>query len=126
MAMTKAEMEGHHAAYHAVVAKARQAQQSGLYPEAIAFAMSSWEHVDGMMQYDRKQSGNADVATIEGIEIVLNCAPFVLDVQSLDNLDELLKSQRRIIKNTSENLTQRLSTSRTLLWAAHDLWNHLE
>ena len=51
MAMNKAETEQHHAQYHAVLSETREALQGGDYKKAVDLAVSSWEHIDGMMQY---------------------------------------------------------------------------
>ena len=81
--MKKTEMEQHHTAYHEKVAKARSAERTGLYRRAMQLALSSWEHVDGMMQYERKYE-NAEFDTIPAIEMVLKYAPLLLDFESLD------------------------------------------
>jgi hypothetical protein len=125
MAMTKAEMENHAREYRSLVAIARSAQQEGAYRRAVQYAVSSWKFIDGMMQYDRKYEERA-FASVEGIDIVLRCAPFIFDSDSLDDLGSLLKSQRRIEKHTSTDLADELSEARALMWKAHRLWNHLE
>ena len=123
--MKKTEMEQHHIAYHEIVAKARSAERTGLYRMAMQLALSSWEHVDGMMQYERKYE-NAEFETIPAIEMVLKYAPLLLDFESLDALEILLKDCRRIEKNTSECLADRLNTARARMWDNHRLWDHLE
>jgi hypothetical protein len=123
--MTKAEMEYDRAEYFAWIAKARAEQQKYLFSEAIESAMSSWDHIDGMMQYERKYEGR-DVFTIEGIEIVLQYAPLLFDFTRLDKLELLLKTQRRIAKNASDDLANKISEAKLLMWEAHRLWDHLE
>jgi len=54
MAMTKAEMEHHQQKYQSLMADARAAERAGLYRKAIEKALASWEHIDGMMQYERR------------------------------------------------------------------------
>lgn len=123
--MTKIEMESHQAEYDALVSNAHRALQQGLYGEGVRLAISSWDYIDGMMQYERKYE-EREFHSIETIDIVLHFAPLLFDFESLDKLELRLKSQRRIEKNTSEDLGQNLAKARALLWDAHRLWNHLE
>lgn len=125
MAMTKAEMEADRAEYDALMARARLAIHQGLYREAVELAMSSWKHIDGMMQYKRKYE-DKEFASIDAIDVVLQYAPLVFDCRSLEALESLLKDQRRIEKNTSEDLGDKLAQARALMWDAHRLWDYLE
>lgn len=125
MAMKKAEMEAHREKYRALMGDARAAQQDGLYHKAVELALSSWDHVDGMMQYERRFE-EKEFESIEGIDTVLKYAPLLLDFNNLDRLESLLKSQRRIDRNTSESLTEKLGKARALMWDVHHLWDHLE
>lgn len=125
MAMKKAEMESHRAKYHDQMAKARAAQQKGLYHEAVELALSSWDHIDAMMQYERRFQ-DRELVRIEGIDMVLEYAPLLLDFRSLDKLQSLLKNYRRIDKNTSESLVDKLAKARSLMWDAHHMWDYLE
>jgi hypothetical protein len=125
MPMTKAEMEGHRNQYQTYVAQARAAEAAAMYREAVAWALSSWDHIDGMMQYDRKYQG-AEPSRIDGIDIVLRYAPLLFDSDSLDKLESLLKDQRRIAKNSSADLAGNLASARKLMWDAHRVWNDIE
>ena len=125
MVMKKAEMEKHRMEYRALMDQARAALQEGLYRNAVKAALSSWDHVDGMMQFERKYE-NREFTSIESIELVLRYAPLLLDSQSLDRLASLLKSQRRIDKNTSVSLDDKLAKARAQIWDAHKLWEYLE
>jgi hypothetical protein len=124
MAFKKTDMEFHRGQYYALVEKARTALDEGLYMEALELAVASWEHIDGMMQYERKYEGAA-FETVEGIEIVLAHAPLLFDFQALSRLELLLKSQRRIDKHASDDLAAKLAEARAVMWEAHQLWNHL-
>lgn len=124
MAMKKAEMEEHRERYHAVIAEARSALEQGDYRKAIELAVSSWEYIDGMMQYERRYE-DAQFNSIEGIDIVLQYAPFLLDLQSIDTTESLLKLQRRVEKNTSANMGDRLTKARELVWDAYRMWDLL-
>ncbi len=125
MAMTKAEMEAHRTEYFALMGKARAAQQDGLYRKAIELALASYDHIDGMMQYERRYE-EREFDSVESIDLILKYAPVLFDFPSLDALEDLLKTQRRIEKNTSDDLGERLSNARTLMWDAHRMWDHLE
>jgi hypothetical protein len=122
---TKAELEYDRAEYYAWIAKAHAAQQKYLFRQAMELAMSSWDHIDGMMQYERKYESR-DSFTIEGIEIVLQYAPLLFDFTRLDKLELLLKNQRRIAKSASDDLADKISKAKALMWEAHRFWNHLE
>ena len=107
------------------MAKVRSAQQEGLYSDAVKLALLSWEHIDGMMQHARKYE-DREFGSIDAIDVVLKYAPLLFDFQSLRALETLLKNERRIERDTSENLTDNLATARALMWDAHRLWDHLE
>ncbi len=123
--MTRADMEAESCAYRALLERAREAIRSGLHAQALEAAQSSFKHIDGMMQYERKYA-DAEFVSVETIDIVLKYAPLFFHFQSLDALEILLKDERRIEKNTSEDLGEKLATARTLMWDAHRLWDHLE
>lgn len=125
MAMTRPEMEHNRQEYYARVAIARSAQQDENFPKAVEFAILSWPHIDGMMQYERKYEEQTFVS-IEGIDIFLTYGPVLFDSVNLDALAALLKSQRRIEKNTSADLGAALSDARGLMWDAHRLWEFCE
>lgn len=125
MAMKKAEMEGHHADYERLMASAAAAQRAGLYRKAVEFALEAWDHIDGMMQYERKYE-NREFTSIAAIEIVLRFAPLLFDFPSLDRLEALLKECRRIQNNTAVSLDSRLEDARSRLWENHRLWDYLE
>jgi hypothetical protein len=123
--MNKAEMEGHHAAYHEIIARVRIAQSEGMCREAVLLALSSLGHVDGMMQYEQRYE-KKEFASIESIDVILRYAPVLFDFQSLDGLASVLKEKRRIDRDASDDLGGRLSEARTLMWDARRMWNHLE
>jgi hypothetical protein len=125
MAMTKAEMEMHRDTYQVFMGKASSAQEAGLYREAVDFAISSWDHIDGMMQYERKYSGK-EFSSIEAIDFVLRYALLLLDFESLDKLETLLHSQKRILKNTTVDLGDTLVKARIVMWEAHRFWHYLD
>lgn len=123
--MTKGEMQVHQDLYHSSIAKARLEYKSGRYREALQCAMRSWSHINGMMQYERKYEGRESFS-IEGILMVINLAPLLLDLESLNGLEALLKNERRIVKSTTEDVASQLSDARDAVWDAHRLWDFLE
>jgi predicted Zn-ribbon and HTH transcriptional regulator len=125
MAMKKAEMEFHQSQYLELMRRAREAQGQGLYRRAIECALATWEHIDGMMQYERKYR-DASFDSVESIDLVLRFAPLLFDFPSLDSLETLLKRQRRIERDTTDDLGARVSQARALMADAHRLWTHLE
>jgi hypothetical protein len=125
MAMKKAEMEFHQAKYLSLMREVREARGRGLYRRAIELALATWEHIDGMMQYERKYR-DASFDSIESIDFVLKFAPLLFDFPSLDSLETLLKRQRRIERDTSDDLGARLREARGVMAEAHRIWTHLE
>lgn len=125
MAMKKAEMESHRERYRKLMHGARAAQREGLYNKAVADALASWDHIDGMMQYERRYE-DREFDTVESIDLVLKYAPLLLDFRSLDRLESLLKTYRRIDKNTSGSMADKLTHARNEMWDAHRLWSYLE
>ena len=125
MAMSKAEMEDHQRTYQSLMADARTAERAGLYRTAIEKALESWKHIDGMMQYERRYE-DREFGSIPAIDLTLKYAPLLLDFVSLDALEGLLKDCRRIERNTSDNLGEKLATARTRMWEAYHLWDYLE
>ena len=125
MAMKKEEMEDHRARYAEAMGNARAALQKGLHRSAVETALSAWDYIDGMMQCERK-SGTKEFNSIEAIDLVLKYAPLLFDLSLLDRLESLLKTHRRIDKNTAASLPDKLAQARALMWAAHRLWDYLE
>jgi len=123
--MNKNEMEAHHVEYNRLSEEVRKAQARGLYGDAIKLAKDSWSHIDGMLQYARRHL-KVEISSIDTIEVVLKYAPLLFDKSSLDEIGTLLKECRTVEKNTSENMGEKLSNARDLMWNAHRLWNHIE
>lgn len=122
--MKKAELEAHRKKYTSLMRKANTAKNKGLYHNAIELALSSWDYIDGMMQYDRRYE-DAEFSSIKAIDLVLRYAPLLLDFESLDKLEALLKGFKRIEKNTSDVMADKLAEAHRLMWDAHRLWGYL-
>lgn len=125
MAMKKEEMEGHYHSYQNSMDQVRGLTAQGLFAEALKQAFEAWDHVDGMMQYARKYH-KQEFEDIEAINFVLEHAPLLFDFKSLDKLEQILKSCKRIEKNTQVCIADLLSEARSLMEQAHKLWTHLE
>jgi hypothetical protein len=125
MAMKKADMEAHYAGYHDALKKAKAAERKGMYRAAMGAALSAWEYLDGMIQYARKYQ-NQESTHISAIDLVLYYAPLLLDMRSLDKLEQLLEETRRIVRNMLDDLTAKILTSRSLVWDNQRLWSHLD
>ena len=72
-------------------------------------AGARWDFVDGMMQFERnyehKDREDKDHEKIEAIDIVLRFAPMLFEHELLNKLEDMLKNQRRIDRNTTEDLS---------------------
>ena len=118
-------MKKHRAQYRRLMTSARAASKEGLFREAVKAALSSWDHIDGMMQYERRFE-DKEFASIEGIDLILRYTPLLLDFESLDRLESLLKDFRRIDRHTSESLADKLAKARSLMKDAHRMWDYVE
>jgi len=123
--MTKAEMEHHQAQYESLIAQAQAARREGLCQKAIQLALAAGEHIDGMMQYERKRD-DTRFTGIGALDIVLRYGPLLLDFRSLDNLEQVLAGCRRIQKNTCVDYEQELAKAKARMWQNHKFWDHLE
>jgi hypothetical protein len=126
MAKTKAELEADCSEHYSAMCAVRAAHQSGEVSKAIELAVAAWQHIDGMMQFERRYGEKSEYESIDSIDYVLQYAPLTFDFQSLDWLSILLKRHRRIEKNTTADLAARLNAAQTMMWSAYRLWNYLE
>ena len=125
MAMKKHELAHHYDQYNGIVSEARKLEAQGELLSAITACKQAWSYADGMMQYGRRYE-DEEYRSLESVEIVLKHAPLLFDFESLGELRDLLKSFRRIDKNTEEDLASRLAAAEELMRAAHKLWNCIE
>ena len=125
MPMKKAEMEGHHEEYHRLLKAARSAERDGLYEATLERSVEACDHLDGMLQYERKY-GQGDLDTVAAIDLALRYAPLVFDYEKLDKLEELLSSFKRVERNTSTSMKEKLRDARSALYENHRLWHHIE
>lgn len=125
MAKSKAELESDRARYQELMGQARSALKDGRHDEAVQIAVSSCKYIDGMMQFERKYE-DSEFSNIEAIDVVLDYAPLLFHSQVLDELESLLKSQKRIDRDASDDLASDLSKARMRMWEAYRLWNYIE
>lgn len=118
-------MQKHYEEYHLLLAKAHAAHDDGLYAEVIDCAVKCWPHIDGMMRYGERYEDES-FESIEAISLVLDHAPLLFDLASLRQLEELLRSRRRIEKKTDESLADQLATASENAWRYHSLFSALE
>jgi hypothetical protein len=123
--MNKPEMEAHNREYHQLLEKARGARQADALQEAIGAAVSSLEHIDGMIQYQRKYE-NVELVSLEGINLILEIAPLIFDFPSIETLEGFLKSHRRISKYAVDDPTGGAEMARRRMTTAHRVWDYLE
>lgn len=125
MAMKKVEMEEHNRQYLRAVQEVSSMVREGCVRDAIDRAKASWQHIDGMLQFEKKYA-EGDRTTVKTIDICMAYAPMLFDSQTLDEVGSLLKDCRRIEKNTSVDLSDTLSESKEIMWIAHRLWEQME
>ncbi len=125
MAKKKAELENEHKQYELRMTTARTAISRGLYRIACRAALDALAYVDGMMQYARKYE-KADFKSVPAIDIVLDYSPYMLDGDSLAILDDTLSAHRRIDKNTTVDIRDRLEKAYAIMWKVHALFDFME
>jgi phage FluMu protein Com len=125
MAKNKAELQSEAVRYRRAVSAMRKAHKEGRILDAIQTAKNACEFADGMMQFERRFEKRPERKSIEAIDYVLQYAPLVFDLASLETLAGILKSQRRIDKNTVSDIGECLQQAFELIWDAHRLWSIL-
>lgn len=125
MAMKKSEMELHSRLYHEKLRGAATAESAGMYRAALDAAVAAWQHIDGMMQYERKYEGK-EFTSIPAIDLALKYAPLLLDMRRLDALDDLLGEYKRIDRHASDDIQSKVEQARARVWENHRLWSYIE
>jgi hypothetical protein len=118
----KAELESDFNQYSILRSKMRHAENVGQFQEALVIAVASFEHIDGMMQFDKKFGKQSQFYSIDTIDFVLKHAPMLFDIASIDKLEVLLKAKRTIEKNTTADLAELVTTARSNVLEAYRLW----
>lgn len=125
MAMAKSELEFHWAEYHRLLNQAIQHKAAWEIRSMIETALLACDFIDGMMQKERKQ-GNKEVQTVLAMDLILQYAPMLLDVESLARLGVIIKAYRRIERDTTDDMTEKLAQANGLLWKVQKLIGHIE
>lgn len=123
--MAKAELQADQAAYDGHMARARAAEAAGRHADAILHAMEAWPHLDGMMKFERRWE-EREFQSVACIDLVLRYAPLLFHFESLETLASMLKSQKSIDRNATDDLADRVSAAMSQLLRAQRLWNHIE
>lgn len=126
MAKTKAELESDCMQHNAIMHEVRTCHNEGQIVKGVALAVSAWGYINGMIQYERRYQQRTEFKSIDSIDYVLRFAPLLFDYESLNKLEMLLKTCRRIEKSTTDNIASNLANARTLMRDAHRLWNHIQ
>src|SRR5690242_9125656 len=101
--MTKAELEEHWDRYVQHMENAETAVHAGLHRKGLESAVCALDFVDGMMRHAERNESEV-FSNVPAIEMILKYSPLLLDVESLDRLGVVLKTQRRIEKKTSDDI----------------------
>jgi len=125
MPLKKAEMEDHAWQYASLLEKAKSAILQGLTRQAVDLAFKSLPYIDGMMQYGKRYCSTS-FETVEAIEIILEFAPLLLDFKSLELLRSLLNDKRRIERDTSVDIGEKLEKAVAQLKQVHAVLDRLE
>lgn len=123
--MAKADLVAAQAAYDDDMSAARKAETERQFSRALRYAVSAWDHVDGMMQYERRYE-EKDFKSVPCVDMVLRLAPLLFDIESLEHMTLMLKARKGVERHTSDDLGERLERARNRLHEAHRLWSLLE
>jgi hypothetical protein len=123
--MTKAELEATSVSYHELVEGARRLQSTGLVKNAMEMAAKAWECVEGMLQYERRYE-KAEVGAVDAFDIVLNAAPLLLDLKALNQLEQFIASRRKLSRDKSLNLPERIVEARGRIEENHRLFGLIQ
>jgi hypothetical protein len=128
--MNKTEMEYNRSEYNAWMERAKLAEGQVLYVKAIEAAMRAWQHIDGMIQFEKKyglyRERDEPFGKIAAIELVLDLAPLLLHFEALNALENLLRQCPRLARKGSASLVDKLASARERMWLNHRLWDHLD
>lgn len=118
--MAKADLIAAQSKYDSLVRDSRNAERDGEYGIAIERAKSAWPHVVDMMKYEKRYEA-AEFKSLPCIDTVLRLAPPLLDIDSLDELASLLKANRSIDRDASDDLAARVVDARSRLRACYEV-----
>ncbi len=117
-------MQEHHAHYLSRMADANEKRRLGFYRDAIRLSKSAWDDIDGMLQFDKKYNERQHTE-VSAIDMVLWCAPPLLDFASLIAVNTKLDDCKRIVRELPD-YSSLLAQSNLNLQAYFQLWTFLE
>jgi hypothetical protein len=118
MAMAKSEMEMHVAAYRARAADARTAVAADQFQDAISVAVSSLQHVEGVIRYDRKYAQTGPPTPLDAVDVILEYAPLFFRSDCLEAIEALQKRSGRVLRDSLPGLSSRTCAARAVLLCA--------
>lgn len=124
MATKKADLEAERDAYESYIAHAVAAERDGLFLVAMRSAAAACRHIDGMMQY-RRRYDDAAFKSVDAIDLILKYAPLLFHFETLNEVHNLLRNQKRIDRYASDDLTQRVEQAQRQMWQNHRLFAFL-
>jgi hypothetical protein len=124
MPMSKAEMQQHKDEYDRRIEQSRSAIRSRQYALGLGIAKQSWQFMNGMVQHERKHQRES--FSFDGIVLVLKFAPLLFDLASLDEATSFLKTERRTMKFSCDDLQSLSIEAQERLWMGYRLWDYLE
>ena len=123
--MAKADLEFDHEEYLAALEQAQLAMRTADLADAVAHAVQSFEHVDGMMQFEKRYNDVESVA-VDTVSLVIENAPLVFDNDALDKVESLLASKKRIERNAQGHLREKLAAAREAIREVGLVWDHID
>lgn len=121
----KAELEAHRVEYNQKLGQAKSHFAVGEYSKGTSLALEACNFADAMMQFERKYE-DREFKSVESVDLVLRYCPLLLDYRALASLESLLKSQRRIDRNTAVDLAGGLRQAQARLQSVYRLLDSLE
>lgn len=122
---TKAELETEHDLCNAITLRALAAEQDCRYADAIDFAVSSLQHLDGSIHYERRFLKIED-SPLPTIGIILVYAPPLFRRDALDRVAEVFAKNRRVVKRSSQDLKAQLDHAFDVMDVSYRTWQELE
>lgn len=112
--MSKAHLAAAQVQYDALVSRAMEAESRGDTLEAVRLAQEAWKHLPDMMKFEKKYE-EGTFQSVPCIDMVLRLAPPLLDIDALTGVETLLKQNRSIDRDASDDLAARLKEARSRL-----------
>jgi hypothetical protein len=122
--MSKSQQASVRDQYYEIVGKAHAAATKADFITATRLAKQAWNYVIEVMKYEKRYESKT-IYSVPCIDLVLRIAPVTMDMQSLEELQALLKSNRAIDREAVDDLGARLDSAKAETLANYDLWKKL-